>query len=658
MSRAQVQRYIKAYAEHFDLNRHVRLNCKLLRLRWHVDERAWEALYCDSTLAKFYKIAVDFVTVCTGIYSQPYVPEYAGADCFAGTQLHAKDFVDMSLAKGRRVLIVGAGKTAMDCVCGLVASRTAASVTLLYRQAHWPVPRSVWGLSVRSLLFNRAIGAMLPPYYEAGAARRAAAALTKPIRTLFWRSLQTATASKFRIAKTLKPRLDMPSDLFHGGQVVDDTLSELIADEVVTSTKGEINRIVRNGVILQDNSFLPVDLILYCTGYSKSYDFLEGSMRERLGLQKDGLYLYRNCLPHAVPHLAFVGSEVSTFSNIVTHGLQALWLARVLAGDVKLPPPDRMVDDIRAQQRWRREIMPPQRSRGAALMLYMQHYHDQLLRDMGASPKRKGLNLLAECFGAYTAADYTSLATAAPPPAAESVRPSTNIDGIKITIHDLDAPPTSLYPGIDIRLEPPSIARAVALSFDEPRGKRAGTVTRTGTGTGMTTGTGTGTGMSTGGGGGGGALLTGPRSIKSTRSWRSLMGSAGHTVVRAAQFGAAQESLEYGGGDGCTGTGTGKAMPASAGGLSVSDNMSSASASSNTHGPSRSRTPSQSQMHGQGHGLGQSYSHGQGQGYSQGCGQAHGYVHSPGSGHGHGHGHGFPPSPTPAVAQSHGRPHA
>ncbi len=60
----------------------------------------------------------------------------------------------------------------------------------------------------------------------------------------------------------------------------------------------------------QDGSFHPADVILYCTGYEKSYDYFESQMRERLGLQKDGLYLYRNCLPCAVPHVAFVGSEV------------------------------------------------------------------------------------------------------------------------------------------------------------------------------------------------------------------------------------------------------------------------------------------------------------------------------------------------------------
>lgn len=55
--------------------------------------------------------------------------------------------------------------------------------------------------------------------------------------------------------------------------------------------------------------------------------------------------------------------------------------------------------------------MPAQRQRGSAVMLYMQAYHDQLLRDMGQQPYRKGrlLHPLRECFSYYSAADYHTL---------------------------------------------------------------------------------------------------------------------------------------------------------------------------------------------------------------------------------------------------------
>ena len=46
-------------------------------------------------------------------------------------------------------------------------------------------------------------------------------------------------------------------------------------------------------------------------------------MQNRLNIDRDGLYLYRNVIPTGLPNLAFVGGEVSTFNNILTHGLQA-----------------------------------------------------------------------------------------------------------------------------------------------------------------------------------------------------------------------------------------------------------------------------------------------------------------------------------------------
>ena len=37
----------------------------------------------------------------------------------------------------------------------------------------------------------------------------------------------------------------------------------------------EIDHCEADGVVLQDGSKLDVDLVIYCTGYSKTYDFLE-----------------------------------------------------------------------------------------------------------------------------------------------------------------------------------------------------------------------------------------------------------------------------------------------------------------------------------------------------------------------------------------------
>merc|ERR1712066_366903 len=142
---------------------------------------------------------------------------------------------------------------------------------------------------------------------------------------------------------------------------------------------------------------------------TKSYAYLDSALRERLNRQSDGLYLYRNMFPTRVPDLCFIGSEVSTFNNILTQGLQALWLKQVLTGQVAFPSLEAMEKMIEKEQAWKRSWMPKKGDRAAILQLHKMAYHDQLCRDMGVNPQRKGWNLLAEVFAPYSAADYTDL---------------------------------------------------------------------------------------------------------------------------------------------------------------------------------------------------------------------------------------------------------
>ncbi len=72
----EVLAYITAYAEHFGLYQVIRFNTKLLKLRFHAEERTWEVLFCDMADSKFYKVVCDYVVMCTGIFNTPYIPEY------------------------------------------------------------------------------------------------------------------------------------------------------------------------------------------------------------------------------------------------------------------------------------------------------------------------------------------------------------------------------------------------------------------------------------------------------------------------------------------------------------------------------------------------------------------------------------------------------
>ena len=106
-------------------------------------------------------------------------------------------------------------------------------------------------------------------------------------------------------------------------------------------------------------------MVVYGTGFVKSYAYLDAATQAKLQIQRDGLYLYRSMLPVQVPGIAFLGSEVSTFNNILTHGLQAAWLAKVLTGAISLPPPRKLQADVDAEMNWKRTWMPSTSARAA-----------------------------------------------------------------------------------------------------------------------------------------------------------------------------------------------------------------------------------------------------------------------------------------------------
>merc|ERR1711988_957269 len=103
------------------------------------------------------------------------------------------------------------------------------------------------------------------------------------------------------------------------------------------------------------------------------------------------------------------GSEVSTFNNILTHGIQALWLQKVLTGHITMPAVHHMLKTIELEQAWKRSWMPPSSARASIWQLHMVKYHDTLLKDMGERHRRKGWNCLGEVFQPYGAFDYKGI---------------------------------------------------------------------------------------------------------------------------------------------------------------------------------------------------------------------------------------------------------
>jgi dimethylaniline monooxygenase (N-oxide forming) len=249
----------------------------------------------------------------------------------------------------------------------------------------------------------------LPTHYDVSPLGKVLHFLATPLKWLWWRIVELMFRFQFDLSGDLIPSTRIEHDLFTGGQILSYEFRDMLRAGEVEACKGAIASFTENGVALTDGSSVEADIIIFGTGFTKSYSYLGSQECEMLGRQSDGLHLYRNIFPIGLPNLCFIGAEVSTFNNILTQGLQALWLGKVLSGQMKLPPADAMAQDVDASRTWKESWMPKKGDRAAILQLHKMKYHDQLCIDMGVNHLRKGWNVFAEVFAPYSATDYSAL---------------------------------------------------------------------------------------------------------------------------------------------------------------------------------------------------------------------------------------------------------
>jgi len=293
----------------------------------------------------------------------------------------------------------------------VAAGKEGLASTLICREPHWPVPRHLanlvpfkWGT------YSRFGHSTLPTHHEVTDCNWWLHSMCSPLKWVWWRVVETMFKVQFCLPADQLPKSRIEHDLFTGGQILTYEFKQMNREGKVGYVQGAISHFKENSVVLMSGQEIETDMVIYGTGFTKSYDIFDSTLvQPKLGIEKDGLWLYRNIIPPGVPNLAFIGSEVSTFNNILTQGLQTLWLQRYLSGKFDLPTRGQMQRFIEKEMAWKRSWMPPSSARASIWQLHMMAYHDGLLKDLGESKKRKSWNCLGEVFAPYTAHDYRDL---------------------------------------------------------------------------------------------------------------------------------------------------------------------------------------------------------------------------------------------------------
>ena len=306
----------------------------------------------------------DFCVVCTGMYNTPHVP-------FANDKtIHSSEFVEESIIVGKHVTVVGAGKSAIDCA--VVAAKYAMSVTLMSRKMHWPVPRYIAGvMPFKWGTYSRLGHFLLPSHWDISSTEGVLHRTFGWLKWSVWRLLERVFSFQFRL--DTHPSTPLEIDLFNGGQI--------LTTEFRDAVDGKKIKLEAFSEVALNSA----DVIISATGFKKDYTIFDDETLSRLDLQDDGLWLYKNIIPPQVSLLAFIGSEVSTFNNILTHHIPAQWLKHMRNDDYP-PSPGVMEHAVQREKDWKRSWMPHTTSRAALIQLHMTKYHDTLMKDMNRNP--------------------------------------------------------------------------------------------------------------------------------------------------------------------------------------------------------------------------------------------------------------------------------
>lgn len=406
----QFQKYLEEYCDQFDIRDCLQLGAQITSLYRSGD--GW-MLEVDRNGTNEV-VQTDLVVVATGLYSEiPQMPEIVGQELFQGEILHNSQIKDIELLRDRRVAVVGYGKSATDIAGSAVG--IADKVYLVFRTAHWPVPRKLLGiLPFKWGMLTRLVASMLPPYVRPSPMVRALHTLGYPLPWLFWRVVeillrtQQKLGTKIASGKNLIPDHSIEYDAFSEVTMVPrPSFIERIREGEISAHRSGIRCLKEKELVLDDGVTLPVDCVVFGTGWKTGFNYLPKDLRITLGEESDGIYLYRHILHPDVPNLAFVG-RASSFMSVTTFSLQARWLAEAVVGNIVLPSVDEMQTAIDELRRWKQSWMPTGSARSATLLLHMTHYHDELLRDLGADPLRKQgvLAPLKELLVPYQASDF------------------------------------------------------------------------------------------------------------------------------------------------------------------------------------------------------------------------------------------------------------
>lgn len=406
----QMQRYLDGYATHFGIKSLIHFNTTVEKVAQNKDE-SWtiKAIQKQGNQSKKIVYRADKLVICNGIFSEPSMPDYPGKEEFiagGGQICHSSQFKSLESVKDKKVAVIGFAKSACDVTTAI--ADVAEETKIIYRRTFWKVPKKFFGkLNYKYLLINR-FGESLFSYYRNYGVEKFLHGSGKFLLSFIWSSMAWVLKKQLKLEKNgLLPDMHV-SELGNARlSLTTNGFYEKVTDGTIIAKKAEITRLCRGGAQLNTGEFVSLDHIICATGWRQTIAFMEEETLRKIRDEQGVFRLYRNILPTEVSNLAFVGYNSSLCCQF-TSEIGANWVAQYFKNALSLPSRVFMNAYIDDYLKWlynKTKVTTP--ASGTCLVPFTFHYVDDLMRDMGLSPRRA--NVLVEWLTPFDPSRYKGL---------------------------------------------------------------------------------------------------------------------------------------------------------------------------------------------------------------------------------------------------------
>jgi cation diffusion facilitator CzcD-associated flavoprotein CzcO len=403
--------YLDAAIAHFGLS--VRTSHNVVALHelpegWRVDLETADGARSEE---------FDWVVVAAGHYTheKPTIP-LPGRDKFRGVVMTERDLRDAAIFDGKRVAVVGLGKSAVDMAT--FAKGRAKEVHQVFRAARWLMPGKLLGQDIALMTASR-LSTMFEPawVYPTRLVRFLHKWSPLGVRINGWitdwlvrreEGLTRRYADKAAAARMALMNPQYPVSAQLRGTLAPDGFFDAIADGSITPHLASATGFTEDALLLDDGTSIRADIVILAIGFkTPDLPFLPPDVRAAMAENPDGTQLYRHVLHPRLKRLGFAGFNHNPF-HIPGVEIGTTWMAAVMAGDIILPTPDEMEASTHRVRDWKRQhtIFEPTRAYWVSNRFH--NYLDTLLMELGVRPWRKR-NPFAEIFAAYDPTDYAGV---------------------------------------------------------------------------------------------------------------------------------------------------------------------------------------------------------------------------------------------------------